>query len=192
MMKLADLSAKEILARCNLPAEALALVAGIDQVTALIDRLIAAKLPMEAAKLFAHALPRREAVWWACMCAAHTQTPNIAETDRLAREAAEQWVRQQREDQRYAAMTQAERAGFQSPEAWAAVAAFWSGPSIAPAEAVAVPPAPHLAGVAVAGAVALAGVRLHPERQNARLAQFLTSARQIAGGGSGRLMPEAT
>jgi hypothetical protein len=88
-------------------------------------------------------------------------------------------------------MAQARQAGFQTPEAWAAASAFWSGDSMTELDQVKVPPPPHLTGLAVAGAVALAGVRGDAKRQPARLAQFLASAREIAGGGPGRLAPEA-
>jgi hypothetical protein len=54
-----------------------------------------------------------------------------------------------------------------------------------------VAPPPHLTGVAVAGAVALASVRNDAARQKQRLALFLRSAQDIAAGGSGRLAPEA-
>lgn len=90
-----------------------------------------------------------------------------------------------------AAMEEARRAGFQSPEAWAGVAAFWSGESLAPPDAPAVTPPPHLTGIAVAGALALASVRLDAARQPQRLAMFLQSAQDIAAGGPGRLPPEA-
>jgi hypothetical protein len=140
--------------------------------------------------LFAHALPKREAVWWACMCARHTAPEALAAADRASREAAEVWVRRQTEDARRAAMDNAQQSGFGSPETWAAVAAFWSGDSLSPPDQPKVPPAPHLTGTAVAGAVQLASVRGDPARQRTRLAAFLHSAREIAAGGAGRLEPE--
>lgn len=87
-------------------------------------------------------------------------------------------------------MALAEAIGFQTPEAWAAVGAFWSGGSISPPEQPPVAPPAHLTGVAVAGAVALAAVRGDAGRQLARLTRFLASAREIAAGGAGRLPPE--
>jgi hypothetical protein len=100
-------------------------------------------------------------------------------------------VRSQADDIRRAAMQEATTAGFQSPEAWAAVAAFWSGDSLVPVDAqMKVAPPPHLTGVAVAGAVTLAAVRIKPARKDQRLNLFLGSARDIAAGGSGRLAPE--
>jgi hypothetical protein len=158
----------------------------------VIDILTRNEFLIEAARLFAHALPKREAVWWACMCALHTAPPQIGEPDRKARELAEEWVRGQTDELRRAAMREAENAGFQSPEAWAGVAAFWSGDSLAAADAqMKVPPPPHLTGVAVAGAVTLASVRINPANKDERLQRFLGSARDIAAGGAGRLAVEA-
>ena len=99
-------------------------------------------------------------------------------------------MRQQTERTRRAAFDLAQASGFGTPEAWAAVAAFWSGDSMAPEGQPAVPPAPHLTGTAVAGAVALAAVRGDAARRDARLKRFLESGRNIAAGGPGRLPAE--
>ena len=61
---------------------------------------------------------------------------------------------------------------------------------MAPVGQPVVPPAPNLAGTAIAGRIALASVRTDPTRQMARLQSFLTSAHDIAAGGTGRLPPE--
>ena len=180
-----------VLAHAALGEEALAAAGGAATVPDLIDALEGAGFLVEATRCFAHALPRREAVWWAAMCARHTAPADLAETGRATLDAVELWVRQQNEEGRRAAMSRAEAIGFQTPEAWAAVAAFWSGPSISPPDQPPVPPPAHLTGVAVAGAVALAAVRGDAQRSPARLAQFLRSAREIAAGGVGRLPPEA-
>ena len=87
-------------------------------------------------------------------------------------------------------MERAQATAFASPEAWAAIAAFWSGDSMAPEGQPAVPPAPHLTGTAVSGAVALSAVRGDVSRRNARLVSFLESGRNIAAGGPGRLSAE--
>ncbi len=190
--KLSAADLAEVLRRCELPDAAAAAAAGGADIAAVIAALAGEGFLMEAVRVFAHSLPKREAVWWACMCALHTAPANLAGADATARETAELWVRQQSDALRRAAMDAAKAAGFQSPEAWAGVAAFWSGDSIAPPDSFKVPPPPHLTGVAVAGAVALAAVRARPERQAARLHLFLQSARDIAGGGTGRLPPEAS
>jgi hypothetical protein len=189
--KLSAAEVSDVLQRCNLPPEAQEAIAGMQDVMGIIQALTRAGFPIEATRVFAHALPKREAVWWACMCATHTSPANVTEGDRKARELSEAWVRQRTDEVRRAAMDEAKRTGFQSPEAWAAVAAFWSGDSLTPLNMPPVPPPAHLTGVAVAGAVALASVRGAPNRQKQRLALFLQSAHDIAAGGPGRLPVEA-
>ena len=116
-------------------------LAGCQDSIEALDRLERAGLLIEATRLIAHALPAREAVWWACACSrlsAASGTHLAAEAE--VREAAEEWVRKPTDEHRRAAMKQAETTGFGSAEAWAAIAAFWSGDSMAPPEAPKVPP----------------------------------------------------
>lgn len=171
------------------PADATLARGSADTVEALA-RLEGAGSLLSAARLGGFALPRREAVWWASMCTAHTAPRDQRELECRAREAAELWVRRQDDASRRAAMQLAREVGFNIPEAWVAVAAFWSGESMAPVGQPAVPPGPHLTGTAVAGAVALAAVRDDASRQPARLRRFLESLRDIADGGAGRLAAE--
>ena len=176
--------------RGELSAAALARIAGCADVPAALEALEADGMATDAVKLVAHALPRREGVWWACMCARATMPAELPPTDRAALDAAEAWVRKPSDENRRAAFAAAEQARFGTPEAWAGVAAFWSGDSMAPVGQPAVPPAPHLAGLAITGAVTLASVRTDPARQPARLARFIASGRDIASGGPGRMEPE--
>jgi hypothetical protein len=175
----------------ELEPAALKILAGAETAAEGITRLEAEELRNDAARLAAHALPKREAVWWACMCARAVPLPNLPEADAAALAAAEAWVRKPSDDAlRRAAMDVAQKTGFRSPEAWAAVGAFWSGGSMAPEGQPDVAPPDHLTGVAVSGAVVLAAVRQRPEKAQERLARFLTAARDIAGGGAGRMAPE--
>jgi hypothetical protein len=169
---------------------AAALVGGCADTVAALQALEAANLLTEAARLTSHALPKREAVWWACMCARHTGAVPMPPADQRALEDAEAWVFKGDDALRRRAFEHAQEANFATPEAWAGVAAFWSGDSMSPAGQAPVPPAPHLAGTAVAGSVLLAAVRDPPDRREARLGRFLASARDIAAGGTGRLAPE--
>jgi len=179
-----------VMERAALSPEAAGPVQGCVDVADAITRLETGGFASEAVRVLAHALPKREAVWWACMCAVSTAPADLKDQDRLARETAELWVRQQKDEQRRTAMTHAEAGGFQTPEAWAGVAAFWSGDSMSPVGVPAVPPPPDAAGRAVAGAVALAAVRGDVTRHAARLKRFLESGRNIAAGGPGRMPPE--
>ena len=190
LMKFAGADLASLAPRIALPAVAATAVQGVATVGEALERLEGGGFLIEATRLVAHALPRREAVWWACMCATHTAPPDLSAPDREARETAEHWVRQQSDKLRRAAMAHAETAGFGTPEAWAAVAAFWSGDSMSLEGQPLVPPAPHLAGTAAAGSIALASVRGDPRRQTSRLKRFLESGRNIAAGGPGRLPVE--
>ena len=178
-----------LLPRLELETTAATAMVGATTAAEGVERLEAGGFRNEAVRLTAHALPKREAVWWACMCANAVPDPaGLPAADAAARMAAEAWVRKPADESlRRAAWDAAQKTEFRSPEAWAAVGAFWSGGSMAPEGQPAVPPAEHLTGVAVSGAVVLAAVRGRPERAEARLGRFLAAARDIAGGGAGRI-----
>lgn len=107
----------------------------------------------DAVHALALMLPSRQAVWWACLAA--RLLPGLDAAGEKAIAAAERWVQS-------AAPGDAEQAGdiaqagdLGRAPAWAAMAAFWSGPSIAPRGQQAVPPAGHLTGAAVRSALIL-------------------------------------
>ena len=179
-----------LLPRLELDGSGTELLAGKADAASALEALVAADRMPDAMRLIAHALPKREVVWWACMCARAVPDPALPEVDAAALVAAEAWVRKPDEASRRAAMEAAQKSGFRTPEAWAAVGAFWSGGSMAPEGQPVVPPADHLTGVAVAGGIIMAALRLRPELAAARFARFLESAREIAEGGAGRLAVE--
>jgi hypothetical protein len=173
-----------------LPAAAAAEVKDCRLATDALALLEAKGFLVEATRVLAHALPKREAVWWACMCAAHTAPADLPAPDRLARDAAEQWVRQPNDKNRRAAAQRADATTFETPDALCAYAVFWTGDTIGPEDQPPVPPTPHMTGKMVAAAVYLAAVRPDVQREVARLKRFLESGRSIAAGGSGRLPAE--
>jgi hypothetical protein len=186
----ADLDA--LMRSAMLSPEAQLALQGCTEIESAIDRLEAAGFAAEAVRLLAQALPKREAVWWACVCTTVTAPRDLSEFDRLARETAELWVRQQSDDVRRAAMAHAEAGGFGTAETWTAIAAFWSGDSTAPLGQAPLPPLPDQSGSAVAAAVTMASVRGEGTRYAERLKLFLESGRDIASGGFGRMQPEAS
>jgi hypothetical protein len=188
--KLAVADLATLMSRATLPPEAQAPLRDCAEVQSALDRLEAAGFTTEAVRVLAHALPKREGVWWACMCASSTAPHDLNDSDRLARETAELWVRQQTDTMRRAAMAHAEAGRYMTAEAWTGIAAFWSGDSIAPLGEPAIPPLPEQSGSAVAAAVTLASVRGDGKQHAARLKRFLDSGRDIASGGVGRMQPE--
>ncbi len=179
-----------ILPRLELDGDGQKLLADAPDAAAALEKLLAADRGQDALRLLAHALPKREAVWWACMCARGVPDGALPAEDRAAIDAAETWVRRPDDAARRASQAAAERTKFSSPEAWAAMGAFWSGGSMAPEGQPMVAPADHLTATAVSGAVILASIRHGAERQKDRFMRFVASARDIAAGGAGRLQPE--
>ncbi len=140
-------------------------------VTALVD----AELFADAVRILAHALPKREGVWWAWMCAKRaTLAPKDAESSALA--ATERWIAQPTEQNRRAAMDSAEAATFETPAGCAALAAFLTSGSIAPANVPAVPPPEFASSQAIAGAVTMAAVTTEPERSGEKFRAFIQQA----------------
>ena len=179
-------STLEICSRFPLTDEARAILQPDLPAEAFVDRLCTAGLWIDAVRFLAHALPKREAVWWGCLAsrAALSEAPHAAACGAV--EAAEAWVYRPNEDNRRAAMAAATAAGNDNPAGWAARGAFWSGGSLAPTEGPVVPPAETLTGTAVAGAISLAAVQQEPEHAPGKYRLFIVQGLDIAGGGTGR------
>jgi len=151
-----------------------------------LDKLVEEDRLKEASRFLAQALPKREAVWWACLCAREALPDGGDETVENLLQLAETWVRKPNDENRRLAMAAAEAAGFDGPASWAAVAAFWSGDSLAPPDLPAVAPSDELTGTAVAAATMLAAYAGDPGTAPDRFRRFLKNGMDVAQGGSGR------
>lgn len=126
------------------------------------DALAAAQILLEARqesaafRLIACALPRREAVWWATQCVQALLPTDAPPAERAALEAANRWVSQPSEENRRNAEAAAQAVHYATPAGQAAIAAFWSGGSMAPPKLATVPPPEPLLPKACANAVLLA------------------------------------
>jgi hypothetical protein len=136
----------------------------------------------DAIRFLAYALPKREAVWWACGCVRGTLDATCPPAVQTALQAAEKWVVDPSDDNRRAAMPAAESAGLAEPAGCVAAACFWSGGSLAPPNLAAVAPAPHLTAHVVAAALLLAAVRTEPERAMEKQRKFLQLGLDVAAG----------
>jgi hypothetical protein len=179
-------SASDAGARAKLSDAAKALLSPDATVAELLGVLIERELLNDAVALLAHALPKREAVWWACLAARSIVDPKTLPEVLAALEAAEAWVYRPQDETRRAAMECAQRTQFDHAGVWAAVGAFWSGGSMVAPDLPAVAPAEHLTGLAVAGAVQLSATCREPERAPAKLQALLQQGLDIADGGNGR------
>ena len=139
-------------------------------------------LNADAVKVLAHALPKRAAVWWACLCAAERLGPAPADVAVAALEAARAWVVDPTDTLRRAALPAAQAAGMGTPAGCAAAAAYFSGGSLAPPDLPAVTPPEHLTGRMVANSLVLAAVINEPEKAAEKYAAFLRTGLDVADG----------
>jgi hypothetical protein len=162
-----------ISAAAELGEEALALVRPdlppLDYVALLMEK----KLYADAVRFLAHALPKREAVWWGWVCARRSAGESPPAKIKAALNATEKWIAQPNEENRRAAMAAARTAEFGTAAGCAGLAAFFSGGSLAPPEAPAVPPGEYLTAKAVSGAVIFAAVSAEPEKAPEKFQTFV-------------------
>jgi uncharacterized protein DUF6931 len=146
-----------------------------------LDALAAAGHLRDAVRFLAHCLGRREAVWWACVCCRLAPDAAPAPAVVAAFGSAEAWCYRPTEENRRAAYAAAEAAQLEHPAALAALGAFFSGGSVAPANVQQpVPPGPFHTARCVAGSVLLSAVRTEPQTADARLRLFLSKGVEVA------------
>jgi hypothetical protein len=187
LKKIAHARALEPARQCDLSQPARQLLDTGMTPAVYLDALVAGGHQMDAVRFLSQALPIREAVWWGCVCARTSLTEDAPPPVLAAQNAAQAWVYQPTDAHRRQAFECAQATDFQWPSSWAAVAAFWSGGSMAPPGNPIVPPPLHLAGNAVSAAVILSAVRHKPELASSRFAAFIDSGTDIASGGNGRI-----
>jgi hypothetical protein len=136
----------------------------------------------DAARFMAFALPRREAVWWAAQCVRQVPALTADEKAAAALAAAEAWADDPTDDRRRAAFAAAEAAGFDQPAACAALAAFLTEGSMAPAHLQPVPAPSHAGPAAAATAVVLAALIVEPEKGDEKFRKFLALGYEVGTG----------
>jgi len=181
--KLRDFSSRDLRRCLQMPAADEHLLLEDVASALLLTQFIELGLLPEAIRLLSYALPEREAVWWACRCVEHTvPLASLPEEQGAALAAAEHWVRQPDNETRLQAHLAAAKAGYRTPAAWAAQAAFASPLPVT---------WPMRTGRKVERAVALAAAYDGTARQPEKLRSFIASGSDIASGGVGRLPPAA-
>ena len=175
-------SARDLCAISELGDEATALLtAGDVPQRAFLATLVEHELFSDAVRFIAHALPRREAVWWAWVCARKSAGAAPEPPIKAALDATERWIVQPSEEHRRQAMAFGEAAEFGTPAGCAALAAFMSGGSLAPPEVDPVPPGEFLTAKAVAGSVTLAAATVKPlEKSPERFQEYIRLGIEVA------------
>lgn len=160
---------------------ALALLNGDPSPREFLQRLLDRNLLPEALRFLAHALPIREAAWWACLCLRLVLGPVPAALRNPWRLAVE-WLLEPHDERRRAVQVPAEELGLKSPLGCILMAVHWSGGSLTAPAQPAVAPRPGMAGQAVAGAVLLAAVQGPPDAIPRLQRQFVSLGIEVANG----------
>lgn len=145
-----------------------------------LDALIEAEYLADAVKFLAHLLPRREAVWWAWMCARKGLGEAPPAEEQTALLATEKWISEPSDEHRRAALEAANAASLESPAGCAALAAFLSGGSLAPPGMAEIPPPRYAAAKAVYGSLVFSAVTVEPEKAPEKFRTFLQYGLELA------------
>lgn len=172
-------SVAEIFAAAGTPKETVAALEGVPPAK-MAAALKGLEATMDAISFVAHALPRREATFWAFTCARSGAGDEPEPSAAACMEAAKAWITEPTEANRRATMKAAEAAGMGTPAGAVALAAFLSGPTLGPENQPAVPPDEHAGAKAIVGAVALSALALSPDDPTTAMTQFLERGLELA------------
>lgn len=147
-----------------------------------IDKLAANQKFSSALRVQAFLLPQREAVWWAAQMVDQTMGAKLKPADAAAYAAGLAWALDPNEDYRRDAERAAAKTKCDGPGSWVALAAFWSGDSIAPVEIDPVKPDHRLTSQAVATAMVISAYQEKSAPPATRFARYLAVGRDIQEG----------
>lgn len=153
--------------------------------------LSAAKKWPDAIKIMSRALPPREAVWWACVCARQMHGFVGDKSEIAALEAAEKWVFKPTDEHRTAAFNLAQNSKSKSAGTLSALAVAFSGAKLPVAEDQTVDMDTAVFPQMVDGAVIVAACEKKGEEMTVQFQQFLKSGEDIACGGNGQIHGKA-
>jgi hypothetical protein len=117
----------------------------------------------DAVRFAAHYLPKRQAIWWGCLCAWELFRPQTPPAEESAFRTVVDWVREPSEAHRRAALSAAQTAGTRTLSRPLAMAVFSAEGSLSPPDCPIVEPDENQTALFVAAAVILAG-QLAPRR----------------------------
>ncbi|MEO3389463.1 hypothetical protein [Mesorhizobium sp. CAU 1741] len=184
--KVAASTAAEICARVDLSPEARAFLLPNLSPQGYLALLVDAQHIGDAVRFLAFALPVREGVWWSCVVAKNTLT-EFSDIDKRCLEEASAWVYEPVEQRRRSCMVVSESANFEGAAAYAALAVFWSGGSMAPEGMPEAPPDPRLGHIGVGASILLSITAGDPLRLQQRFEEAIARGIDIANGGNGNL-----
>lgn len=140
------------------------------------------ELFLDAIAYMARMLPKREAVWWGCLCVEHAGDGKLPPEQEAALGAAVRWVLDPSEENRRAAGELGKLAEGSTAAGSLALSVFYSGGSLSPAGQPVVPPHPDLTAKGVTGAIKIAATSNPMANPAVCHRQFLALALEVAEG----------
>jgi len=187
-VKIKQPTAMEICKSVEMGVEARQLLQNAALPSEYLQQLLDHELYPDAIRFLAAALPKREAIWWACQCARSNCGEQPSESDKKAIELAEAWVYKPTDENRLPTMTAATETEFKTAAGWAAIAVFWSGGNISTVQNSTVEPAENLFVKAIVGSVTLAAVQDDAEKIKTNYQLCMKKGIDIACGGTGKIV----
>jgi len=177
----------QILPRFKASQDALALIGDETSVQETIQILTDNKCYFDLIQFLAHALPVREAIWWAALCL--DQRLDIwSAIQKQCLSTAKEWVQSPCEELRRKNELFSNRLELNCGPSWLAQAVFWNGSgSIVSPELPAVLPDPFLYAKAVAGAINHAAALPEWDNYETYIENSINIALDIASGGNGKV-----
>lgn len=158
---------------------------------AFIQALGKAEQWPDAVKVMSRALPARESVWWACVCARQSAALAESEVERTAVEAAEAWVYEPTEKNRELAFEVVKNNDAKGVGSLCALAAAFSAGNAPLGEGQHLDLDPTVFAQLVDGVVMVSATERMGEEIKECLQTFLLSGENIAQGGDGAIMDKA-
>lgn len=176
---------RSILSRFELSNDAATVISADMQPMQAIELLQSESLYTDLVNFYSHALPLREAIWWACLVL-EIRSDDWTVEERQAIADSKNWVHGPSEAGRRLAEQQVESLGHQCASGWLAQAVFWNGSgSLGEAGQPVVLPPEYLYAKAVAGAINIAAVIPEWQQQQIYYRKVSDMALDLARGGSG-------
>lgn len=173
-------SVAEICTAAEVSPEAGALLKGAGSAAESVVQLVEEGNFADAVAFLAHALPAREGIWWAWLCArdAAGETPSAGVLGLL--ETIKSWIAEPTDERRRAALNAAQPVGFTTAVGCTALAVFLTGETLGPATSPPAPPGEFAAAKAIAGSIHLSATSREDVDVAARYRQYVKSGIELA------------
>ncbi len=148
----------------------------------LIESLVVEEKFLDALRIRAYLLPKRDAVWWGCLCVRDELDEPLEPEQELAVAAAESWVTDPTEELRREAESKSNDVGSKGAGGLLALSAFWCEGTIGPADGPEIPGDDRLVCQGVAAALITAAYLGDAKKANNRLTAFLKKGQAVADG----------